>query len=997
MSVTLRKPIVFHSSAHRYIADGEAISVKHGGTGLIEAPNHSLILGSSTNHLTSLAAVATTNTRVYLSQYIPDNGPAPEIITSWRTAANLYSDIKPSITSDFVPFTGASKNVNLNAKALTNVASLGVGVANLDAVVHVVHEQTGAPFLVDKYIDDPAGAHIQMRKARGSYSSPAAAQNNDVGGGFITQLHDGANFGQAAAIRVRATQNQSPSKHGAKIVFETVANDTVALTERMVIQHDGKIGIGTTDPLHIFHVHNEANPAHIYISSTRESAGAAASFNLLNTHTGSYTRLVHRLYGSPLREQSLLTIYDADNSSFNQLYLFDLLDKSWTLGQGVNNIAIIPSGNVGIGTANPQKTLHVQGTMRLTQAAPVNEVKGIMALTTGGDVLTVTPTAYTLQRAYLSQIYDGEIYETSWNKIQGSEIENALWLPLSGGTMSGYITLHADPLLPMHPASKQYVDALAAGLVPFPAVEAAEGRSNVNLSTSAQLTIDNYSVNNGESFLLTTQSNPVENGIYVATKIGDPSTWSYSRRSDANNDGDMFKALIPVKFGDTFAGAMFYCTAPDDYTVGLDPIPFIQFLFPVGAKPGAGLVLNGNLIELGTPSTITHLTNNAVTAQSHTHKLQLPTETQGDMLIAGEGNILTTIPYEGEAGKFKFLRQTSEGGERITGWREINAVHTKFTATNKILGRYSTGAGYAQEITVSTGISISGGNLINSLPMTYPGKGIALSTGSAWDTSITDNSDNWNTAYNWGNHAAQGYLKTETDPVFTTWKDTSRTQKHVFIAPNDENGAPTWRQINYSDISGTIPYTETDPIFTSWRDTSRTQSYVFAAPNDEDGAPTWRRLNYSDLLGNIPFAGHALNDHTDVIISSPVLGQTILYNGEGWENGDITTFIPFTALSGTGVINISCKNSAYFRYNLTGTTTFNIFDWPLSNQSTTIVLELTTSTVAKTITIEENQSSIVGRWVEDVVLDKIAPGNIYMITIITGGMEIRSIQWAKIG
>jgi len=41
--------------------------------------------------------------------------------------------------------------------------------------------------------------------------------------------------------------------------------------------------------------------------------------------------------------------------------------------------------------------------------------------------------------------------------------------------------------------------------------------------------------------------------------------------------------------------------------------------------------------------------------------------------------------------------------------------------------------------------------------MTYPGAGIALSTGSAWGTSITNNSANWNTAYGWGNHASAGY------------------------------------------------------------------------------------------------------------------------------------------------------------------------------------------------------------------------------------------------
>jgi hypothetical protein len=56
--------------------------------------------------------------------------------------------------------------------------------------------------------------------------------------------------------------------------------------------------------------------------------------------------------------------------------------------------------------------------------------------------------------------------------------------------------------------------------------------------------------------------------------------------------------------------------------------------------------------------------------------------------------------------------------------------------------------------------------------MVYPGAGIALSTGSAWGTSITNNSTNWNTAYSWvntnganavtaygwGNHASAGYV-----------------------------------------------------------------------------------------------------------------------------------------------------------------------------------------------------------------------------------------------
>jgi hypothetical protein len=48
--------------------------------------------------------------------------------------------------------------------------------------------------------------------------------------------------------------------------------------------------------------------------------------------------------------------------------------------------------------------------------------------------------------------------------------------------------------------------------------------------------------------------------------------------------------------------------------------------------------------------------------------------------------------------------------------------------------------------------------------MTYPsGTGIPLVvSGAAWGTTLTDNSVNWNTAYSWGNHANAGYLTSET-------------------------------------------------------------------------------------------------------------------------------------------------------------------------------------------------------------------------------------------
>lgn len=54
--------------------------------------------------------------------------------------------------------------------------------------------------------------------------------------------------------------------------------------------------------------------------------------------------------------------------------------------------------------------------------------------------------------------------------------------------------------------------------------------------------------------------------------------------------------------------------------------------------------------------------------------------------------------------------------------------------------------------------------------MTYPGAGIALSTGSSWSGSITNNSANWDTAYGWGSHASAGYLSsTSTGITADSW------------------------------------------------------------------------------------------------------------------------------------------------------------------------------------------------------------------------------------
>lgn len=80
--------------------------------------------------------------------------------------------------------------------------------------------------------------------------------------------------------------------------------------------------------------------------------------------------------------------------------------------------------------------------------------------------------------------------------------------------------------------------------------------------------------------------------------------------------------------------------------------------------------------------------------------------------------------------------------------------------------------------------------------MVYPGAGIPLSTGSAWGTSITNNSANWNTAYGWGNHASAGYLTSASslDPSKVT-----QTASYRFVTDTEKS---TWNG-KQNALSGT--------------------------------------------------------------------------------------------------------------------------------------------------------------------------------------------------
>ena len=96
--------------------------------------------------------------------------------------------------------------------------------------------------------------------------------------------------------------------------------------------------------------------------------------------------------------------------------------------------------------------------------------------------------------------------------------------------------------------------------------------------------------------------------------------------------------------------------------------------------------------------------------------------------------------------------------------------------------------------------------------MVYPSAGIALSNGTSWGASITNNSANWNTAYGWGNHAGLYSLLNHVHTIANvTGLQTALDGKEPTITAGTTSqywrGDKTWQTLPIYDLSLYVPYT----------------------------------------------------------------------------------------------------------------------------------------------------------------------------------------------
>ncbi len=202
---------------------------------------------------------------------------------------------------------------------------------------------------------------------------------------------------------------------------------------------------------------------------------------------------------------------------------------------------------------------------------------------TGAGVLTATATDTFVMRA---------IGVAASTDIPDRAAADTRYLQLGGGTLTGYLTLNADPTNALHPATKQYVDALVQGLDPKGSVKAAS-TANITL-TAPGATIDGVTMVSGDLFLAKDQTTASQNGIYVWNGAAVAAT----RATNMDVWAEVPGSHVWVEQGSTLADTGWVCSADQGGTLGTTAISWQQFGGPGSFTAGTGLALSGNQFSL---------------------------------------------------------------------------------------------------------------------------------------------------------------------------------------------------------------------------------------------------------------------------------------------------------------------------------------------------------------------------------------------------------------
>ena len=401
-------------------SNGQAIRI--GGTQISSSNSSHMILRFLT---VGNAEYARFNSNSYLGL----NQPNPTQQLDVNGSANISSNLTVSLSVNASNLSG-----NFSSNTFFN-SFIGVGNSNPQNSIDIT-DQLNTPFQIQSY-QNSDGVVMRLKRARGTATTPS----NLLSGDCLTGIRAwgwNSNFVRTAQIDFFAAEDYKTGSNGSYISFQTTNSNSTIESEKMRIDPTGTLilynsGLNTCN--------NNINagtgvitgqlawsnitsvPAYLSNNSTI-SQFTTSNFSIVssfsNTGISTFTNLNNDINGSHIYFKSAagntsmqMLNYGNDNFGLNfdsywdgnywksssgtgsyQIYKFGgKLQFNSGLASNTSNInwqnsiVINSNGNVGIGTSNPNYTLDVTGTARVSTNMTVGGSLTVSNIVTTGNLL----------------------------------------------------------------------------------------------------------------------------------------------------------------------------------------------------------------------------------------------------------------------------------------------------------------------------------------------------------------------------------------------------------------------------------------------------------------------------------------------------------------------------------------------------------------------------------------------------------------------------------
>jgi hypothetical protein len=147
----------------------------------------------------------------------------------------------PTLTG-YIPYTGATTAIDLNAKSVVNISNLGINTTTVPTILlrAVGDNNSSSRIAMRGYSSNASSSSIRVTKFRGTVSAPQAPQSGDSLGkfelaGYGTTSSDGY---PQASFEGLATENWGATARGTKIQLKITPNTTITQVIALTINQD---------------------------------------------------------------------------------------------------------------------------------------------------------------------------------------------------------------------------------------------------------------------------------------------------------------------------------------------------------------------------------------------------------------------------------------------------------------------------------------------------------------------------------------------------------------------------------------------------------------------------------------------------------------------------------------------------------------------------------------------------------------------------------------